>query len=323
MHLAEVCGAGVRWGPVPAPPSQLVVDTELWSGTARLAADRDRAVLRVAGLGEFAVSGGVDVVVDPAPGADAGTLEAMLHGTVVALLLAQRGQFALHASTVAVGGAGLAVAGARGAGKSTAAFELDRRGHRLVTDDVSPIIFRGCDVTNPVVVPFGRRRHVWPATARALGLDLTGSEPVGAAVGKLSLPAPDAAPTPLHAVAVLQSDPGAADLGAARLRGMAAASALLGNAYRGPVLRALWHNELFAWSAALAGQLPVWLVNRPQDTWTVPALADLLEQLAATSPRWSAEPAATVRPTASPRPGTGSRYAATRTTGRSGRPAAR
>jgi hypothetical protein len=227
--------------------------------------------------------------VDPAPGADAATLEAMLHGTVVALLLAQRGQFALHASTVAVGGAGLALAGARGAGKSTAAFELDRRGHRLVTDDVSPVLFRAIepgpsDVDRPVVVPYGRRRHVWPQTARALALDLTGSEPIGPAIGKLSLPAPDAAPAPLHAVAVLQADPDATDLGAARLRGMAAASALLGNAYRGPVLRALWRNELFAWSAALAGQVPVWLVNRPPDAWTVAQLADLLEELAAATP---------------------------------------
>jgi HPr Serine kinase C-terminal domain len=286
MQLAEVCGAGVRWGTVPAPPAEPVVDTVLWSGTARLAADRDRAVLRVAGLGEFAVSGGVEVVVDPAPGADAATVEAMLHGTVVALLLAQRGQFALHASTVAVGGAGLALAGARGAGKSTAAFELDRRGHRLVTDDVSPVLFGAgaSGVERPLVVPYGRRRHVWPQTARALALDLTGSEPIGPAVGKLSLPAPDAVPAPLHAVAVLQADPGATDLGAVRLRGIAAASALLGNAYRGPVLRALWRGELFAWSAALAAQVPVWLVNRPPDTWTVQQLADLLEDLAATTP---------------------------------------
>jgi HPr Serine kinase C-terminal domain len=293
MHLVEVCGAVVRWGPLPAPPVRPVVDTALWSGTARLAADRERAQLQVAGLGAFAVRDGAEVVVDPAPGADVGTLEAMLHGTVVALLLAQRGHFALHASTVAVGAAGVALAGARGAGKSTAALELDRRGHHLVTDDVSPIHLgvagvdspdRTSDVDTPVVVPFGRRRHVWPATARALGLDLTGSVPVGPAIGKLSLPPPAAGPTRLHAVAVLQADPDATDLGAVRLRGIAAASALLGNAYRGPVLRALWRNELFAWSAALAEQTPVWLVNRPPDTWTVGALADLIESIASSSP---------------------------------------
>jgi hypothetical protein len=305
MHLAEVCGAEVRWGPLPAPPSRPVVDTALWSGTARLCADRERAELQVTGLGAFAVRDGAEVVVDPAPGADDGTLEAMLHGTVVALLLAQRGHFALHASTAAVGAAGVALAGARGAGKSTAALELDRRGHPMVTDDVSPIHLRvpesrvdgpvrasgvdssevdSSEVDTPVVVPFGRRRHVWPATARVLGLDLTGSVPVGPAIGKLSLPPPAAGPTRLHAIAVLQADPGATDLGAVRLRGIAAASALLGNAYRGPVLRALWRNELFAWSAALAEQTPVWLVNRPPDSWTVGALADLIESLAASTP---------------------------------------
>ena len=155
-------------------------------------ANRRRARLDVAGVGRFAVQDGVEITVEPEPGDDPDRVRTLLYGLVAAIVLAQRGEFALHASTVAVGSTGLALAGRSGAGKSTAALALECRGHRMVADDISAVRIpaRPHEHADPVVLPFGRHRHVWPDTATALGLDLTGSRLVDRRFAKLSLPSP-------------------------------------------------------------------------------------------------------------------------------------
>jgi HPr Serine kinase C-terminal domain len=270
---AEVCGATVRLGAATAPPEP-VADAILWSGQARLLADRRHARLDMVDVGRFAIMDGNEIVVEPARGADHRDLTAVLYGTATALLLAQRGQFALHASTVAVTAVGVALAGRSGAGKSTAALALEQRGHRLVTDDVSPVRWvppdRGTPGDRsagarrtPEVLPFGRPWHVWPDTATALGLDLTGLDRVDPRQTKLSLPGRPAAAVPLRAAVVLRSDPAARHVTTSRLTGPAAVHALLGNAYRVRILGRLWAAHLFSWAAELADRLPVWSVARP------------------------------------------------------------
>lgn len=290
MSSQDVCGARVHFGAVPAPPAAAAVDVTLWSGEARLVADRRRAHLDVRGAGRFAIAGGAEVTVEPAAGGDDGLLRNVLHGTVAALVLAQRGTFALHASTVAVRGAGLALAGPSGAGKSTAALALERQGHRLVADDVSPV--HRAAGGRPEVVPFGRARHVWPDTAAALGIDLTGSRLVDRRLSKLALPAPAGAPARLAAVIVLRPDPAAAAVTVARLDGLAAVPVLLDNAYRVRLLARLWAADLLGWAAELSGQVAVWVLRRPPGRWTVDEVADAIAALGA----GAAHPVAAGRP---------------------------
>ena len=60
---------------------------------------------------------------------------ASLLGTPMGVLLHYRGMPPLHASALAVGDRAVAIAGHRGAGKSTLARALLARGHRLLSDD--------------------------------------------------------------------------------------------------------------------------------------------------------------------------------------------
>jgi hypothetical protein len=260
---------------VPAPPAGAPVDTLVWSGQGRLIADHGHAHLEVPGTGRFAVRDGAAVTVEPAAGGDPDSVANLLYGSVAALVLAQRGEFALHACTVEVGGTGLAtglaISGPSGAGKSTTALTLEARGHRLVTDDVSPLRLQP---PRPEVMPFGRRRHVWPDTAAALGLDVTGSRPVDRRLSKLSLPAPPARPTALHAVVVLQVGPPGAAVTATDLDGLTAVPALLENAYRVRLLAPLWSADLFRWAADLAQRVTVHVVSRPPGRWTADEVTD-------------------------------------------------
>jgi HPr Serine kinase C-terminal domain len=60
-------------------------------------------------------------------------------GPVLGLLLRLRGTISLHASGVAIGGQAVLFAGDAGAGKSTTAAAMARRGHAMISDDVVPI----------------------------------------------------------------------------------------------------------------------------------------------------------------------------------------
>jgi hypothetical protein len=211
-----------------------------------------------------------------------------LHGTVTALLLAQRGEFALHASVVDVDGLGVAVAGRRGAGKSTTALRLAQRGHPLVTDDVSPLQNEG----RFSVHPFGRPIHVAPETARGIGLDVSAAPPVTGDDSKLTLPPPASAPVPLRAIAVLRAGSGLA-VEAVRTRGLRAHRLVRLHTYRGPMLQQLFHTELFTWAGEVAAEVPVYVVTRPAQGWTVDAVADVLERIAAVTAEDGAAP---VRP---------------------------
>src|SRR2546423_12989971 len=122
-------GVDVEVAPAGFHVSDPVVDRALPGGGAHLVADPGHAILRIDRVGTFAVTEGSRIRFDPEEQVPEGAVSMWLHGTVAALLLAQRGRFALHASVVEVGGVAVAVAGPRRAGKSTTALRLAQLGH--------------------------------------------------------------------------------------------------------------------------------------------------------------------------------------------------
>jgi hypothetical protein len=271
----ELLGVSVEVGAVELPIPDPVLDGPLPGGGGTIVADGSRAVVRVGGVGTFGISGGVYVRFDPEPGVPSGAVGIWLHGTVAALLLAQRGRFALHAGVVEVDGRAVGLTGPRRAGKSTTALRLAQRGHALVTDDVTPL-----EAGPPVTVhPFPRTVRVAPATARNLGLDLTDAREILPDHPKLALPAPSPRAVPLSAIVVLGEAP-VEDVDPARVRGAAAQRRIWEGTYRLHLLWALCERDLFAWSSAIAAQVPVYTVHRPGDGWTVDAVADAVERVA-------------------------------------------
>jgi hypothetical protein len=82
-----------------------------------------------------------------------------LVGPVLAFVLRRRGALALHASAVRVGDQALALVGPHGAGKSTIAAALGRRGCGVIADDVLRVT-RG--VNRWLAHPFGGMLRLWP-----------------------------------------------------------------------------------------------------------------------------------------------------------------
>lgn len=157
------------------------------------------------------------------------------------VLLTARGQEALHASVVARDGQALAVVGASGSGKSTAALALLDRGWELVADDLLTIDGTGRALTGPPFIRLTRDR----AVGRAGTWD---------PAGKLRyVPRLSAQPVPLSAVIVH----GDRYTDCQELSGLAALDALLSNIYNDVLTHPGQAMRRLDLCAGLAKRIPI------------------------------------------------------------------
>ena len=118
-------------------------------------------------VGSFVVRRGEEVAASPAPGAEDRAVRGAVLGTVMAMLLHQRGLLLLHGSAVAVEGMAAVILGGKGMGKSSLAMALHQRGHSLLADDVVVLCVGGDSV---VVRPALPRVKLCPDTIRSFGV---------------------------------------------------------------------------------------------------------------------------------------------------------
>ena len=87
-------------------------------------------------LARFTVSDGCHILIEPVEGYTASSWRLPLLGSVLAILLEQRGLFALHAGALVFGHSAAAFVGDKGQGKSTLNAALSVAGFPLLSDDV-------------------------------------------------------------------------------------------------------------------------------------------------------------------------------------------
>lgn len=116
----------------------------------------------------MAVLRGEEIVVDPIPVLDESTLRLVILGTAFGLLLRQRGQAVLHASSVDIDGHAVAFVGNTGCGKSSLALALLEQGHKLIADDVTALDLNG---RRPVAISSFPQLGVEPDVAEAFSYD--------------------------------------------------------------------------------------------------------------------------------------------------------
>jgi hypothetical protein len=139
------------------------------SKSTLLLATPDEIVCQWDDVGTFAVRRGSEIIIDPLPAADDAKISAWLQGTVLSLLLHQRGFLVMHSSSVAVGNTAVAFLGEVGWGKSTTAATLCARGHRLIADDV--VAVRITADASASVVPGFATMKLLPEAIQFLGGD--------------------------------------------------------------------------------------------------------------------------------------------------------
>lgn len=196
-------------------------------------------LLVVDNVARYWIANGSEIAVEPAAGAPDRNVRLYLLGSVLGLLVHQRGLLPLHANAVEVGSRAFAFMGASGAGKSTLAAWFHDGGHRIIADDVCVVRF--ADDGRPQVCPGVARLRLWREALDATGRDVAAYP--RSFLGEdspdkydVALTARGASDTPVALAAVYlleKSD----SLRIEPLTGVAAAEAVFANTYRGTYIR--------------------------------------------------------------------------------------
>ena len=117
------------------------------------------------------VQSGKDIIVDADLDSSQAMITQAIQGLGLGLLLHQRKQYVLHASSVEVNGEAVVFIGFKGAGKSTTASALFAHGHPLVTDDLLAVEMPQSD-SRAYAKPGIPGIKLWPDSVKAsLGED--------------------------------------------------------------------------------------------------------------------------------------------------------
>jgi hypothetical protein len=234
-------------------------------------------------VGAFAVRNGCEIIVDPAPGAEARLLRLFILGVILAMLLHQRGDvIVLHASAVVIDGQAVAFIGEKGAGKSTMAAALQQRGHQLLVDDILALrVDGGCHWA----LPGFPHLKLWPDTVAWLGHDaamLPRLRPELDKRGYRLVSGFCQTPARLAAIYVLVqgAQPEIQQL-APRAAWLELMPHWYGARFGTQLLRALGYDVHFRQCTDLAVHVPIAFLIRPPSMAAVPCVARLVENAVA------------------------------------------
>lgn len=244
----------------------------------------DSAVINWSRIGTFLIKQGHEIIIEPYPNTDKAQILSCLLGRVMAILMHQRRNLVLHASSLEIGGKAVGIGAHSGTGKSTFAAYLATRGHGYLTDDMIPL--KTEDGAGPQVYPGFPLAKLHPETAAALNIPAERITPISAEMDKkfVSFP-PREDPMrayPLHALYILNEGP---EVSLTRMPVQQAVMELVTHSFSrifaqnefettGDKSRLQKTLQQCAW---LAGKIPVYRLTHPRDFALLPQLAALIE----------------------------------------------
>jgi len=240
----------------------------------------DEIVFDFERIGSFLVKKGREIIVNPCVEAEIQLLRLPLLGIALATLLQQRGLFVLHASSVSVNDQAVVFLGWKGAGKSTTAASLFKRGHPMISDDVVAIDDSGS--TAPTILSGYPNFKLMPqALSEILGDDPETLSRVCTGLEKRFRPSTDnfqSKDLPLKAVFALADGP---ELNLRYLSPQDALSSLIANTYLARYGKQLLQNEHAGKNlmqcAKVVKTTPVYRLERPRSLSLLSALSELVE----------------------------------------------
>jgi len=231
-------------------------------------------ILSIEEAGTFVIREGTVINVSPAPNVEDALLRRYIIGTVMALLLYQRGLLVLHASSININGIAVAFLGNPGSGKSSIAAALHKNGHELITDDVSAIDFKG---ENIKVFPGYPQIKLSDDVARSLGYDINSSIKLDKQEKKRGYRVNNRlieSPIELRQIYILTK---ASDQGIERIPHQEAVKEIIRHSY--PTRFAEPENpEHFLKCINIVNKIPLYRLNRSSSLHTLPMLAQLVEE---------------------------------------------
>jgi hypothetical protein len=225
-----------------------------------------RLLLWMDHVARYLVNEGREIVVQPESGALESDVRLFLLCSPVGALLHQRGFLPLHASAIATPRGAAVLMGGSGVGKSTLAASFQRRGFRVLADDISAVRFAPDGV--PWVMPGLPQLKLWPDAISRLGSNADDLARLRPQVEKRAFPFREnfhSEPLPLDHIYFLRVR-AARDVGVERISGMDRLPRLMHNTYRSQFVPGLGLSAPFFESASrLANAVAMTCVSRGAD----------------------------------------------------------
>lgn len=257
-------------GPVPRTLPASTVDGPNWQASPGLFLFRGGRY-----SGRFWVEGGTKIILERNPAAEEKRLCAHLLAAVMAALLRQRGLLVLHANVAITPHGAVAISGGTGAGKSTTQAVLLSRGCRMVTDDITVVGF-GPD-GQVVALPGIAKMNLCEDAALKLGHDVTilPRNPLRSVKVLVPLVPNDIMDeaVPLKTIYLLSTHSGG-ELATTPLNGIEKFSVLQECLY-GPLFPEE-HHGLFTLLSAVASQVDMIRMERPEGKWSANEVAEAI-----------------------------------------------
>jgi serine kinase of HPr protein (carbohydrate metabolism regulator) len=236
--------------------------------------NKQRAVVSTKNIGTFVIREGSQVEITPVLQADTSSIRSFVIGTIMGIVLYQRGLFVLHASSVHIDNRGVAFLGASGSGKSSLAAAVYTRGHNFIADDVSSLNIKGSIIE---LFPGFPQIKLAPESAQSLGLDYQTMR----VLGDLSVERGyrleerfDRTPAQLSGIYVLE------DSSAQSFQRLSAQESVL-ELVRHSLPTRFAHTadeDHFLRCIQLAREIPIYRLNRPSSLRGLPELARSVEE---------------------------------------------
>lgn len=235
-------------------------------------------LFRVDGVASYYVTNGERVVVQLF-NQDLRVVRLYLLGTVMGVLLMQRGILPIHGSAVVMEGRCIIFVGVSGAGKSSMAAALCKNGYSLLADDISAVKFDENGL--PWVQSGYPQQKLWQDSVSMLGIDITLLQRIYDDMDKYAVPVTMGFwghPVLLNAIYEINVQAGN-NLPIIPVIGAEKVATIMSHTYRSGFLEGLGLKiEHFKRCATMAKCTPVFRLTRPEGVTLLDQQVDILER---------------------------------------------
>ncbi|NJL52237.1 MAG: hypothetical protein HC930_08480 [Hydrococcus sp. SU_1_0] len=234
---------------------------------------KEKTILYIKDTATFLVENGQEITIIPVSRVGEAELRFYLVGTVMSILLYQRGLLVLHASAVNINNHAVAFLGISGEGKSSTAAAFLTHGYNLITDDVAPVSFEQKPLT---IIPSFPQIKLGQKTADILGYNFESLyfiNPSNEKRGYRPRQGFDFAPLPIKRIYVLNT---ASEFSIEPIRPSEAVTEM----YRHSRPTTLYHfggESHFFQCVNLAKEYTIYRLNRPRNLELLPKLLEMVE----------------------------------------------
>jgi hypothetical protein len=223
--------------------------------------------LNMPSIAKFLVKNTNEVIIEAYPNSDEADIRMYFLASILPVLVHKHKLLPLHSCCINVNGNAFLIGGVSGAGKSTFALGMHRKGYEILNDDVSTIGFNEKD--NPIAYIGYRQIKLLTESLENYGYELTEFEKLNTEITKFRFPLQEEIlheSLPIKAVFLFEHDPQKEVVDIQELKGLESFLQLTKNTFRVELLRELGlKKNHFELCSKIAQKIKVFKVSRPQN----------------------------------------------------------